>query len=424
MNPSTWADAFTVARSTAARLPEETVGLAAAIGRVLARDLQAPHDVPHFASSAMDGWAISGDGPWRVVLGARRLEQGEATPIVTGGLLPHGTDAVLRSESGFTSPVDTDTPALHTSVPPAPLLSVGPAAAAGEPRAGQHMRPGGDEARAGDIVIAASTRLNPAHIALAAACSLDVLPVIRNPRVAFVFTGDEVDESGTPASGRVRDSFGPQLPETIRMLGGTPLESRRSADTLESTTAALAASALTADVVITTGGTGHSNVDHLRAALARLGATVIVNGVLMRPGGPSILAVLPNGVFVVCLPGNPLAAMMGLLTLAAPLLARLSGRHDDGRDNEGRDDEGHESGTSRAAPLARASVSTPLAGRAGTTLLLPGTVRGGIATPNSWHGSGMMRGLADADAILVVPEHGVATGERVELLSLPWTRLD
>ncbi|CAN5234922.1 molybdopterin-binding protein [soil metagenome] len=384
--PAPWQHARTLASGIAAPLPTETVDLADALWRVLGEDVEARHDVPHYSSSAMDGWAVAGAAPWAIVsAGQPYLRPGQAAPILTGALIPPGAEAVLRSESGAAA---SSRLSLHPQAPPH------------EPRPGQHIRPRGEEARAGDTVITRGTVLNPAHIAVAAACAHDTLRVIRRPRVAFVFTGDEVDEAGAPPPGRVRDSFGPQLPGTFRMLGATPVGSRRCPDTLEATTSALAQSSLTADVVITTGGTGRSAADHLRSALESLGASIHIDGVAMRPGGPTMLARLPGGAFVVCLPGNPLAAMMGLITVAEPLLARLSGR--------------------KSSRPRRVTVASAVAGRPGTTLLIPCAIRDGEATPNGWLGSGMMRGLADADGVLVVPEQGVEPGEPGESLGLPW----
>src|SRR6185312_14586629 len=124
--------------------------------------------------------------------------------------------------------------------------------------------------------------LNPAHVAVAAVCGHDELLVLPRPRVSLVLTGDEVVTSGIPEPGHVRDSFGPQLPSFIALLGGEVTASTRLPDNL-----ALLVAAITAhpdvDLVITTGGTGGSDADHLHAALAELGATIHIEGVAMRP---------------------------------------------------------------------------------------------------------------------------------------------
>ncbi|MFD1214961.1 molybdopterin-binding protein, partial [Arthrobacter sp. GCM10027362] len=185
-----------------------------------------------------------------------------------------------------------------------------------EPPAGRHIRPAGEETRAGETVIAAGTVLNPAHLAIAAVCGHDELPVLRRPEVALLLTGDEVVTAGIPAPGKVRDTFGPALPAIIRRLGGVASRTVRLPDDFGTMLAAVRGCG--ADVVVTTGGTGHSQADHLRPVLAELGARILVQSIRMRPGHPALLARLPDGRPLVGLPGNPLAAIMALLTLGAP----------------------------------------------------------------------------------------------------------
>jgi len=387
-NTPSWAEARRTSFESAAPLPAENVPLYEAVGRLLASDVVALYDIPHFASSAMDGWAVSGDGPWTIVASpVVSLAAGEATAIVTGAPVPPGSRGVLRSESGE----------LRDG-----RLVLGARAAQGEPSDGQHLRAIGEEASAGEIVVRAGATLNPAHVAVIAGCGHDVVAVATEPRVSLVFTGSEVVESGVPGPGQVRDSFGPQLPAFVRMLGGRITGTRRIGDDLAETVAALAEAAATSDLVITTGGTGNSPVDHLRAALAALGGELVIERIAMRPGSPTLLARLPYGRFVVGLPGNPLAAMMGMLTVVHPLLAALRG--------------------SPAPPLGAVRSSGEIGGRPGTTMLMPYRLDGLLARPNPWTGSGMMRGLADAAGVLVVPPEGVRAGEFAETLPLPWVQ--
>jgi Molybdopterin biosynthesis enzyme len=377
------------ARSFCYRAPRalaaESVPLSAAIGRILAADVVALCDVPHYASSAMDGWAVAGDGPWRLVT-SRSLEPGEAAPIVTGGLVPTGARAVLRSEHGTVRGDDR-------------MLALNADAKPDEPRGGDNIRPAGEEVAQSDVVFPTGTVLNPAHVAVAAVCGHDELPVLRTPRVGLILTGDEVVSSGIPEPGHVRDTFGPQFPAFVAMLGGTVTAARHLRDDLGLLIAAIAEEADT-DVIITTGGTGRSRADHLHAALEQLGASILVDGIAMRPGGPSLLAKLPDGRFLVGLPGNPLAAMIGMLTIAQPLLAGLAG-----------------------APEPRlGSVVTgrELTGRPGISRLLPYQLRDGAAAKSRWFGSGMLRGLATADGVLISPPAGARMGESVETVPLPW----
>ncbi|MEO6827750.1 MAG: molybdopterin molybdotransferase MoeA [Microbacteriaceae bacterium] len=382
---NTWHDVRARSYRLPTRLAPVEVPLPDAVGRTLAADLRALCDVPHYASSAMDGWAVSGPAPW-VLVAADRLQPGQAAPIVTGGHVPEQTHGILRSEHGATRDG---------------VLTPTGQARPDEPKQAENVRAAGEEARQAELVLASGTRLNPAQVAVAAVCGHDTLSVLPRPGVSLILTGDEVVESGIPVAGRVRDSFGPQLPSFVRMLGGDIVSRHRLADNLDLLAETISAGAGSADLVITTGGTGHSRADHLHPALAKLGATLLVDGIAMRPGAPSLLARLIDGRLLVGLPGNPLAAMMGMLTLVQPLLAGLSGA---------------------AEPtLQRVVVAQDLRGTPGRSRLSPYRLVGQAAVPTGRSGSGMLRGLAEADGVLVCPPAGVVSGDEADSLILPWT---
>ncbi|GAB5077872.1 molybdopterin molybdotransferase MoeA [Arthrobacter sp. AD-310] len=394
----TWEEARQAAFDAATPIPAAPVALELALGRILDQDIVALQDMPHYASSAMDGWAVNGTGPWIIVEPGTRLAPHQASPIVTGGLIPPGGKAILRSEAAV---LGTDDDGL-------PVLLTGGTARPGEPRTGQHIRKAGEEAAQGDVLVKAGAGLNPAHLALAALAGYDELRVQGKPLVRLLLTGSEVVARGLPVPGQVRDTFGPQLPAVVSMLGGIPGGLQKIGDSYPEWLAALeddvpevpGAPELPADVVITTGGTGRSGTDHLRRAVAELGGRLVIDGVGMRPGHPAVLAELPDGRFVLGLPGNPLAAMMALSTIGAPLLAAL----------------GH--GTMpRVQEVPSGTVIEPDPGR---TRLMPFRLLFGMASPAQHTGPGMMRGLATADGVMVVPPHGVQLGELVPAFALPW----
>ena len=172
----TWQEARQASFDCATPIPPGLVPLRTALGRTLAADITALQDMPHYASSAMDGWAVNGTGPWILADPGHRLAPHQASPIVTGGLIPPGAKAVLRSESGT---ITTDDEGL-------PVLALGGAARPGEPKNGQHIRKAGEEAAAGDVLVKSGTVLNPAHLALAALAGHDALrvqgkPVVKTP---------------------------------------------------------------------------------------------------------------------------------------------------------------------------------------------------------------------------------------------------
>ncbi|GHD10521.1 molybdopterin molybdotransferase MoeA [Zhihengliuella salsuginis] len=376
----------------------QPVGLEDALGHVLSADVHATNEIPHFAASAMDGWAVAGDGPWQVLDGDARtttsLSPGEGVVIVTGSPLPGGATAVLRRERGRLA----DAPRgggtgearrlLHATEPVGHLADI---------------RPAGREAHAGERLFSAGTFLTPGHLAAAAVAGLDELPTLRVPRVGLVLTGDEVVTAGLPGHGLVRDAFGPVLPAAVRGLGGTVVDSTRIGDDHAATVRALGAGGV--DVVIATGGTGHSGADHIRPALAELGAELLVDQIAMRPGHPALLARRCDGALVIALPGNPLAAMAALVTLGGPVLAGA---------------------TARSLPVLRRARSTerfdPLPGR---YRLVPARLDGdesGVRASAATHrGPAMLRGLADSSCFLAVPPEGLSPGDGVDCVPLPWT---
>ncbi|MFJ4208395.1 molybdopterin molybdotransferase MoeA [Paenarthrobacter sp. NPDC089675] len=400
-----WQEARQRAFDVAAPIPPGPVPLRSALGRTLSADIRALHDMPHYASSAMDGWAVNGSGPWILSEPGQRLAPHQASPIVTGGLIPPGAKAVLRSESGI---ITTDEDGL-------PVLALGGAAKPGEPKNGQHIRKAGEEAAEGEMLLKAGTVLNPAHLALAALAGLDEVEVQGKPLVRFLLTGSEVVDKGVPDPGKVRDTFGPQLGAVVELLGGIAGEQERVGDDYDHWVAALEEpepvlgeatdqadeyAQPPADVVITTGGTGRSGTDHFRRAIAGLGGKLLIDGIAMRPGHPAVLAELPDGRFVLGLPGNPLAAMMALFTVGGPLLAGLGhGRLEDAGE----------------VPCGAMIEADP-----GRTRLMPFRLVYGLASPAQHAGPGMMRGLAHADGVMVVPPHGVQLGELVPAFPLPW----
>ncbi|MFN2540003.1 MAG: molybdopterin molybdotransferase MoeA [Mycobacteriales bacterium] len=376
---------FDQARALALAWPSllpTTVPLAEALGCTLAAPLTSLTDLPAFRTSAMDGWAVAGPGPWllrpgRALAGSPvpALAAGDAVEIATGAMLPDGADAVLRREDGG---VQGDR-------------------LTGEVEPGRDVLPVAGECARGDELLPSGTRITPPVLGLAAGTGHDDLLVRRVPTVAVAVLGDELLDRGLPGNGRVRDSHTLQLPGWVAGLGGRVAASTRVPDELEATVAALA---VPADVVVSTGGTAAGPVDHVHGALRELGAELLADGVACRPGHPMVLARLADGRPFVGLPGNPLSAFVSVLTLLAPLLDALAGK--------------------RSEPLPTAVVGDALKGRDPDSRLVPVSIKEGLARPVGHVGSMMLRGLAYADGVVVVPPHGAAEGDHVRLLRLPW----
>ena len=250
------------------------------------------------------------------------------------------------------------------------------------------------------IYAPAGRPLRTQDLGMLAAAGVTEVAVHARPRVAIVSTGDEVVPPDTErlSPGQVRDAYSPEFPALLAGMGVRLTGLRRLPDDLEQTTLAIRSS--TAQLVISTGGSARGPADHLRAALAAAGAVLLIDGVRMRPGHPVMLARLADDRLMLCLPGNPLAAMLVLASLGVPLIDGLLGRP--------------------LAPLGRVTLGHDLANRSESTRLVAYRVTDDGAVPTARQGSGMLRGLAEADGVAVVPPGGACAPESVAVLPLPW----
>lgn len=394
-----WTLARQTAREAAKPLEAVEVALADALGLALASGVRALASQPACDTSAMDGYAAAGPGPWTIVgrvaagdpVPAVVLGAGEAFGVATGAPVPDGADFVL----------------------PVEVCTVSGTRLSGEGVRGKHIRRRGEDWSAGDELIPAGSLVTPAVLGLGAGAGHDTLLVHRRPRVAVIVTGDELLRSGLPRPGKVRDAIGPMLPGLFAgadLLGTTYLRDDPAALThalsttqlranpvaltdgltvdaadLHSATHLRAPAALTsdaADVLVTCGATSVGPADHLRRVLADLDAEILVRGVSCRPGHPMLLAVLPGGRCVVGLPGNPFAALAAALTLLRPLLDTLGGHG--------------------IRPPVTARLQN-VGAHPRDTRLVPVIRTGGEAVPAGHDRPGSLWGAALADALAVVP---------------------
>lgn len=377
-----WTLARQTAREAAKPLDATELALPDALGLALASAVRALTSQPACDTSAMDGYAVAGAGPWTVVgrvaagdpVPAVVLRAGEAFGVATGAPVPGGSESVLPVE--------------HCAVDGTQLRETRHALAANNrasPPPGKHIRRQGEDWSAGDELIPAGTLITPAVLGLAAGAGHDTLLAHRRPKVAVIVTGDELLHTGPPTPGKVRDAIGPMLPGLLTradLTGTTHLRDDPAAltDALTSTQA---------DVLVTCGATSVGPADHLRRVLTELDAEILVSGVACRPGHPMLLAVLPDGRCVVGLPGNPFAALAAVLTLLHPLLDALGGH------------------TVRPPITARLSNVNA---HPHDTRLIPVTRSGGEAIPVGHDRPGSLWGAALADALAVVPP-GHQSGE-------------
>ncbi|MFY1697101.1 molybdopterin molybdotransferase MoeA [Solwaraspora sp. WMMA2101] len=395
--PVDWAHARALvhAAGRTARRPPVQVPLPQADGHTLAAPLVTLTDLPAFRTSSVDGWAVRGAGPWRVVgrilaggVPSALGDDGVAVQIATGAMVPADATSVLRVE--------------ESTVDEAGLVH-------GDPRPQPEWRSPGEEATAGEELLPAGTPVDPAVIGLAASCGYDTLPVHRPVRAALLVFGDELLTGGPPGAGRVRDALGPSVPGWLRRYGcELPADAVVGpvADTLDAHVDGLRTALADADLVCTTGGTMHGPVDHLHPALAQLGAGYVVNTVAVRPGFPMLLARVSGcdgrDRFVAGLPGNPQSAVIALVSLVAPLLAGMHGR------------------ALPALPRHRLGAAVPGRGDFTHLALVRLDPVTGTAYPVPHVGSAMLRGLATAAGFAVIPPGGAgAAGDEVSVVPLP-----
>jgi molybdopterin molybdotransferase len=388
-------DALECVLARAQPLAAERVSVAAAAGRVLAENVEARVDLPPFASSAMDGFAVrAADLPGRLPIvfriaaglpAARPLEPGEAMEISTGGAVPEGADAVVPIEQVVT----TDN-----------SIEVATAVAAGA-----HVRPIGGDVRVGDALLDAGTPLGAAQIgALAAAGVADVL-CARQPRVVVLSTGTELRAPGEELGpGQIYESNGPMLAAAFEAAGALVERIGPIADDVESHRSALE-HGLAADVLVSSGGVSVGPHDLVRRILGELGVEEHFWGVAVRPGKP--LAFGSRGATLVFgLPGNPVSSLVAVELFVRPALLALQGATRPGPRWESARLAAALRRNARRAELVRARTRDD----AGELVLEP-------LTGQESH---MIARAAAADALVLVPagEGELPAGERVRYLRL------
>lgn len=375
-------------------LDPEPVVTAGASGRVLALDARAAVDLPPFASSAMDGYAVrAADTPGELtVLGQSAagrpsgdpLAPGSAAVISTGAVVPAGADAVV--------PIERTTLAGST----VSVESVAP---------GAHVRPRGGDAHAGDVVAEAGTRLGPPQIAALAAAGVAAVSCARRPRVVLLATGSELRAPGESLRpGEIYESNTILLAAQAASAGATAGVLASVEDDPAKTREALER-ALAADVVITSGGVSVGPHDLVRASLAALGVEEVFWRVAVRPGKPVAFSVRGR-TLVFGLPGNPVSALVGFELFVRPALLALQGAREPGP----------------AYLPARLGVAVQR--NAGRDELLRARVRldgeGAVVEPLGGQESHMIVRAASAAALVLVP-HGsgeLAAGTRVRYLPI------
>lgn len=309
------AQAVAMIRAQCRPLPLETVPIAMATGRVLGCDLLSPVDLPPFANSAMDGFALRSDGHALeagrefVVHGEQaagdgeRIAQGDgAWAIMTGAMLPAGLDTVAPVEQ--IDVLATDAHGLPTRIRLKAALA-----------AGRHVRSAGEDILRGALALPAGTRIGPAQRMLLAGLGIADLQVACRPRVAVLCTGRELVDDPMQAlrPGQIRNSNAPYLLARLAEAGAETVHVETVSDDADAFAEALRrALAAGAAIILSTGAVSMGRYDFVPSALQALGAQVLFHKLRMRPGKPLLFARLAEGPLFFGLPGNPMSGAVGL----------------------------------------------------------------------------------------------------------------
>lgn len=362
----------------------ETLALRSALGRVLSRDIVSPIDVPGHTNAAVDGYALraaelpaNGDKSFRIVGTAwagrpyrDAIAPGECVRVMTGAPMPTGTDVVVLLEQARAD---------------GELVSIGT-----DRDSARNVRAAGEDLKAGQLALAAGTRLTPAELGLIASLGIGEVSVHRRPRVAFFSTGDELRSLGEPlGDGKIYDSNRYTIFGMLSALGVDVVDLGVVRDERDAVEAACRRAMSTADALITSGGVSVGEADYVKQTIAALG-TLSFWQVAMRPGRPFAYGRIGNAAFF-GLPGNPVAVMVTFYQFVKPALRRLMGER------------------APSLPVTfRARSLSPLKTRLGRTEFIRGVVTqdaNGELTVRSTgsQGSGILSSMSAANCFIVLP---------------------
>ncbi len=380
----------------------ETVPLSEALGRITAVPVPAPEDLPPFPRTSVDGYAVRAADTFgaseglpaylkvtgEILMGQAPpgpLAPGEAQRISTGGALPEGADAVVMIE--HTEAVADDEIGVMRPVSP-----------------GENVMHRGEDAKAGDVLLPAGHQIRAQELALLQSAGILEVEVVRRPRVAIISTGDElVSPDRRPGLGQIRESNGAAVTALVRRDGGEPTYLGMAEDHEASIRAKLR-QGMDYDVILISGGSSVGTRDLTSTMIDELGEPgILVHGVKLKPGKPTILAVA-GSVPVVGLPGHPVSAQVVYGLFVTPLLRQLQGLDPE----------------PAYRPAVRAKMTKNVPSAPGRTDCLRVRLRreGDEVWAEPVHGkSGLISTLVKADGLVTIPsaKEGLLAGEEVEV---------
>ncbi len=374
----------------------QSVALKVAAGRVLRESIAADRDLPPFDRAQMDGYALRASEvgrieAWPVVHTIRAgmsaqldVPTGACVAIATGAPLPGDVDTVIQHELS-----DRSDPVRFT------INSIEP---------GHAVHPRGADARRGDLLLKAGTRLGPQHIGIAAVVGKTHLAVARRPRAIVLTSGDEVLPIDQPLRNyQIRNSNGPMVRELLRRIGAEPIEHAHVTDEREATIEAVGAALARCELLITVGGISAGDRDYFPASFEAHGVESSLHGAAIQPGRPIFVGKAPNGAIIIGLPGNPVSVLACTCLFIWPIVCTLLGLE--------------ASLPWRTLELAEVVTPNPKRRAYRPAALLDD----GRAKVPPWAGSGDLVHTADTDGLIELPVQGepVPPGTRVRFLPYP-----
>lgn len=354
------------------------------LGRILAEDIRASFDIPALPNSARDGYALRGadltpSGMVRLRVVAevpagsyynREIREGEAVRILTGALLPPGTDTVVMQEHIQRVGDMVEVPATAVKL-------------------GDNVRPRGEDVEAEALVLERGTFIRPQEMGLLASLGLTHVWVTRCPRVAVLSTGNEVVEPGEPRDiAQIFDSNRHSLIGLLQTLGVQAIDLGIIGDDRDPLRRAFLDASEQADAILTSGGVSVGTYDLVREVLAEVGSIDFWR-VKMRPGGPQAYGNIGHAYFF-GLPGNPVSAMVVFLEMVQPALWRLMGRKN------------------WEPPRFKAQLRETIRKRPGLMEFQRGlvryTARGWEVTTTGPQGSGILRSMVQGNCLILLEE--------------------
>ncbi len=368
-------------------LPEEEIKSIDGLRRFLATDIVSNIDVPHFDRSAMDGYAVQAEDTFgasphkpkilKIIdqieinqISSKKLNQGEAIKVATGSPVPIGANAVVKIED--TKLID-DKIEVYTPLTPE-----------------KNVSKKGEDVKKNNVIIKKYHQLRPQDITLLIACNINTIKVIKQPTVAIISTGSELLEVGSSLKiGEIIETNTHSISLYTELYGGNPIRLGIVEDDPNKIREVLK-KALEYDIIVFSGGTSVGEKDLLPPIMEQEGK-LLVHGIAMRPGSPTAIAIVKNKP-VFCLPGFPVATIIGFEDFVGPTIRKMQG-----------------ASILDPRPIIKATLTRGIPsklGRRDSARVKIERINGDyFATPIRISGSGIISSLVKADGVVKIPEN-------------------